>query len=79
LLDWKPISERIITAGFQGNIRNVSIVQWYSPTEQAEMEEKKRFYTPLQETLNKIKRKDMVFAMGDLNAKAGKIMSDWSR
>jgi hypothetical protein len=42
------------------------------------MEEKKWFYTPLQETLNKIK-KDMVFAMGDLNAKVGKTMSDWSR
>jgi exonuclease III len=60
LLDWEAISERIITARFQANIRNVNIVQCYAHTEQAEMEEKKRFYAQLQETLNKIKKKDRV-------------------
>lgn len=33
LIEWFPVSERIIMATFKGKIRNVSIIQCYAPTE----------------------------------------------
>lgn len=32
LLDWKPISERLMTARFKTRVRNVTVIQGYAPT-----------------------------------------------
>jgi exonuclease III len=66
--DWKPATERIITARFQGYAHNVTIIQCYAPTEAAEIHIKQSFYAPLQEVYNKTKKKDIAIVMGDLNA-----------
>jgi hypothetical protein len=71
LLDWKPVTERIITTRFQGHARNVTIIQCYAPTEAAETEIKQSFYAQLQEVYNKTKKKDIAIIMGDLNAQVG--------
>lgn len=71
LLEWKPISDRIITAQFKTRVRNIYLVQCYAPTEQADAQEKDNFYGQLGEVLARIKKKDIKIVMGDLNAKIG--------
>jgi exonuclease III len=68
LLDWKPVTERIITVRFQGHTRKVSIILCYAPTEAAEIHIKQSFYAPLQEVYNKTKKRDIAIVMEDLNA-----------
>jgi exonuclease III len=71
LLEWEPVTERIITARFQGHARNINIVQCYAPTERAEIEIKQSFCAQLQEVYNKMKKTDIVVVMEDLNAQVG--------
>jgi hypothetical protein len=47
LLNWNPVSERIITARIQTKLRKISIVQCYALTECAELNEKEAFYSLL--------------------------------
>jgi exonuclease III len=70
-MEWQPVSSIIIYARFRTKIRNISIIQCYAPTEQAEPEIKDEFFNQLTETLLKIKKQDIVIIMGDLNAKVG--------
>jgi exonuclease III len=75
LIEWQPISERIMTASFKTNIQNVTIIQCYAPTENAENERKEHFYYTLNETVRKIRKKNVIIIMGDLNAKTDQITS----
>lgn len=45
LLEWQPISERLLKARFKCKVRNVTIIQCYAPTEDADIEVKESFYT----------------------------------
>lgn len=49
----------------------MNIAQCYASTEQAEKEEKKKFYSQLQSMINQIKRREIVTIMKDVNAKVG--------
>lgn len=71
LMEWTPVSDRIITARFKTFARNITIVQTYAPTNQATTEEKEEFYLQLSTTLDKIRKGDIKIVMGDLNAKVG--------
>ncbi|KDR12355.1 hypothetical protein L798_13779 [Zootermopsis nevadensis] len=42
LIDWKPVSSRLMTARFKGRVRNVTIVKCYAPTEEANEDLKTR-------------------------------------
>jgi hypothetical protein len=55
LMEWNPVSERIITARIQTKLRKISTVQCHAPTESAELVEKKALYSLLDETLLGIK------------------------
>lgn len=72
LIDWKPVSDRIITAKFRTRFRNVNITQCYAPTELAEADDKDEFYNILNSTLMNQRQSDINIVMGDLNAKVGK-------
>jgi hypothetical protein len=71
LVEWNPVTERIITARIQTKLRKTPIVQCYAPTENAELVEKEPFYSLLGKTLFSIKRNDIVAMIGDLNAQVG--------
>jgi hypothetical protein len=55
-MEWQPVSSRIIHACFRTKIRNTSIIQYYAPTKQAELEIKHEFFNQLMEILLKIKK-----------------------
>ena len=71
LMEWEPINARLIAARFYGTPTNISIIQGYAPTNDAEPEEKAEFYDTLLSTIDKIPNKDLVIIMGDFNAKIG--------
>jgi len=71
LLEWKPISSRIITARFHSKIRNTTIIQCYAPTEEADDITKDEFYEQLQATISSAHRNDIKIIQGDFNAKIG--------
>ena len=63
-------NDRMISIHFQGKPSNITVIQVYAPTSNAEEAEVERFYEDLQD-LELIPKKDVLFIIGDWNAKAG--------
>ena len=59
----------MISVRFQGKPFNITIIQVYAPTSNAEEAEVERFYEDLQDLLELIPKKDVLFIIGDWNAK----------
>ena len=59
----------MISIHFQGKPLNITVIQVYVPTINAEEAEVKQFYEDLQDLLQKTKT-DVLFITGDWNAKA---------
>jgi exonuclease III len=72
LIQWHPVSERIIKVRFKSKFHNVTIINIYAPTNEKELEEKQYFYDQLQATVEAVPKKDLLIVMGDVNAKTGK-------
>ena len=64
-------SNRLISVCFQGKPFNITVIQVYAPTTNAEEAEVERFYEDLQDCLELTPPKDVLFFIGDLNAKVG--------
>ena len=62
---------RIISVRFQGKPFNITVIQVYAPTSNAEEAEVERFYEDLQDLLELTPKKDVLFIIGDWNAKVG--------
>ena len=71
LLEWKPITERLLYARFKSRFIKLSVVTRYAPTEEAEKEEKDNFYDSLQSILEDIPKHDILVVLGDFNARVG--------
>ena len=71
LVEWEPISARIITARFNFKWRNVTVIQCYAPINSNEKETKKQFYEILQAVVHKVSSRDIAIGLGDMNAKVG--------
>ena len=56
---------------FQGKPFNIRVIQVYAPTSNAEEAELEQFYEDLQNLLELTPPKDVLFIIGDWNAKAG--------
>ena len=56
---------------FQGKPFNITVTQVYAPTSNAEETEVERFYEDLQDLLEVTPKKDVLFILGDWNAKVG--------
>ena len=61
----------MISVRFQGKPFNITVIQVYTPTRNAEEAEVEQFYEDLQDLLELIPRKDDIFIIGDWNAKVG--------
>ena len=62
-------SDRMILVRFQGKPHNITVIQVYAPAIDAEEAEVDWFYEDLQEPLELIPKKDVLFIIGDWNAK----------
>ena len=61
----------MISVCFQGKPLNITVIQVYTPTSNAEEAEVERFYEDLQDLLELTPKKDVLFIIGDGNAKVG--------
>ena len=61
----------MISVHFQGKQFNITVIQVYASTSNAEEAEADQFYEDLQELLELTLKKDVLFIIGDWNAKAG--------
>ena len=59
----------MISVLFQGKPFNITVIQVYAPTNNAEEAEVERFYEHLQDLLELTAKKDVLFIIGDWNAK----------
>ena len=64
-------NDRMISVHFQGNPFNITVTQVYAPTSNAEEAEIEWFYEDLQDLLELTPQKDVLFIIGDWNAKVG--------
>ena len=61
----------MISVHLQGKPFNITVIQVYAPTSNTEEAEFDRFYEDLQDLLEPTPKKDVLFIIGDWNAKVG--------
>ena len=61
----------MISVHLQGKPFNITVIQVHAPTSNAEEAEVERFYEDLQDLLELTPPKDVLFIIGDWNAKVG--------
>ena len=64
-------NDRMISVRFQGKPFNITVIQVYAPTSNAEEAEVEQFYEDLQDVLELTPKKDVHFIIGNWNAKVG--------
>ena len=64
-------NDRMIPVHFQGKPFSITVIQVYAPTSNTEEAEVERFYEDLQDLLELTPPKDVLFIIGDWNAKVG--------
>ena len=63
--------DRMISVCFQGKPFNITVIQVHAPTSNAEETEVEWYYEDLQDLLELTPKKDVLFIIGDCNAKVG--------
>ena len=71
-------NDRMICVCFQSKPFNITVIQVYAPTNNAEEAEAGWFCEDLQDLLELIPKKDVLFIIGDWNAKSRKSRDTWS-
>ena len=79
LMEWEPINERLIKAGFNSKYCKLTIIQCYAPTNDSEDETKEEWYDQLQAAMSKVPQHDVLLIMGDMNSKTGSDNRDRER
>ena len=64
-------NDRMISVCFQGKPLNITVIQAYAPTSNAEDVDTERFYEDFQDLLELTPHKVVLFILGDWNAKVG--------
>ena len=64
-------NNRMISVRFQGKPFNITVIQVYAPTSNAEEAEAERFNEDLQDLLELTPKKDVLFIIGDWSVKVG--------
>ena len=64
-------NNKMISVHFQGKSLNITVIQGYAPTSNTEEAEVEWFYEDLQDFLEQTPKKEVIFIIGDWNAKVG--------
>ena len=70
-LDAISKNDRMTSVRFQDKPFNITVIQAYAPTSNAEEAEVERVYEDLQDLLELTPKKDVLFIIGEWNAKVG--------
>ena len=74
---WNPVlgcnlkNDKMSSVRFQGKPFSITVIQVYAPTSNAQEAEVEQFYEDLQDLLELTPKKDVLFVIGDWNAKVG--------
>ena len=71
LMGYWPISERTLLCKIQARPFNLAIIQCYAPTADQTQETLDEFYSEIEMAIKQTKSDDIVFVLGDFNAKVG--------
>ena len=77
-LDAISKNDRMISVHFQGKPFNITVIQVYAPTSNAEEPEVERVYEDLQDLLELTPKKDVLFIDRGLECKSRKSGNTWS-
>ena len=75
VLGFNPVDDIIATIRIQSKPINITVVQIYAPTSSEEEEDSDAFYDKVQSVLDQIPNGDILYIIGDWNAKVGKELS----
>ena len=70
-------NDRMISVHFQGKPFNITVIQAYAPTSNAEEAEVEQFYEDLQDLLELTPKKDVLFIIRGLECKSRKSRNTW--
>ncbi|XP_054852739.1 craniofacial development protein 2-like [Eublepharis macularius] len=65
------ISDRVMKICIRGKPLNLTIIQVYAPTADVDVVDIEEFYANVQSTLNQTPQNDIIYIIGDFNAKVG--------
>ena len=71
VLGYNIKNDRMISVRFQGKPFNITVIQVYAPTSNAEEAEVEQFYEDLKDLLELTLKKDVLYIIGEWNAKGG--------
>ena len=74
-MDWECI---FVSIHFRGKPFNITVIEVYAPTSNAEEAEVERFYEDLQDLLELIPPKDVLFIIWGLDCKSRKSRATWN-
>uniref|UniRef100_W5NNM4 Endonuclease/exonuclease/phosphatase domain-containing protein n=1 Tax=Lepisosteus oculatus TaxID=7918 RepID=W5NNM4_LEPOC len=66
---YTTISNRMMAIRIRGKPLNVTVLQVYAPTTDAPEDEREQFYAKIEEALEQVPKKDIIYIMGNFNAK----------
>ena len=79
LLEWEPISDRIMKALFNSKHCKLTVILCYAPTNESDKEDKEDWYEQLQQAVAKVPQHDILLIIGNMNAKVGSENSNCER
>ncbi|XP_068707377.1 uncharacterized protein [Montipora foliosa] len=79
LMEWTPISERIIQVRYYSKYLKLTVIHVYAPKEDADEQDNDEFYTRLQDVIDGVNTHDMIIVTGDMNTKVGYENRDYER
>jgi exonuclease III len=71
LLEWEPVSKRLIRVCLNSKYCKLTILQCYAPTNKAEEEVKEDWNEQLPMVVSKVPQHDVLLLTDDMNAKVG--------
>ena len=78
VLGCRPVSSRLISIRFRAAPLSITIVQVYAPITDYDDDQVKEFYNQIQETIDKVQKKNILIVQRDWNAKVGTdALTDW--
>ncbi|CAF2073780.1 unnamed protein product [Rotaria magnacalcarata] len=77
LIEYNPISSRVITARFNATPFKLTVIHVYAPTSASSDDEIEIFYDSIEHALTQTPKKDIIIITGDWNAEIGSDNTHW--